>query len=257
MANSILEKLLALKTGIGICWLGNLGWLIRTEGRLLAFDLDLDRDSRLQPSPIATEELAPVLDIQFITHGHGDHFSGPTSRILAEQSACRFILPTNCLDNAREFGIPESRITIAHPFQAFELDGIPIEPRRALHGHTNFTVYRRANPEDCGYVLTLDGRKLYQPGDTVLLQEQLEDLEDTDILFVSPTLHNTHIEASKTLIEFLQPDYIFPQHFGTYIPNEQNSYWTVGYPDELKAVLPESLQTCFHKLDQGDVFHIA
>lgn len=254
MANRILEDLLAVETGIGICWLGNLGWLVRAQGLLIAFDLDLDRDSRLHPSPISTEELAPVLDIEFITHGHGDHFSGPTSKMLAQNATCRFVLPANCLDNAREFGIPTSRITVARPHEPFDISDIHVEPQRAFHGHTNFTVYRRANLEDCGYVITLEGQKLYQPGDTVLLQEHLEDFADVNILFVSPTLHNTHIEASKTLIEAIQPDHIFPQHFGTYVPTEQNSYWTVGYPDELQAALPQPLQERFHKLNQGMVF---
>ena len=76
------------------------------------------------------------------------------------------------------------------------------------------------------------------------------------VLFVSPTLHNMHLAASKTLIDTIAPDHIFPQHFGTYEPNEQNSYWTVGYPDELKASLSTELQDSFHKLEPGRVFTI-
>ena len=252
--NPILQKLLSVENGIGLCWLGNLGWLIRAGGRLIAFDLDLDRNSRLRPSPVSTQDIAPALDIEFITHGHGDHFSEPTSRILTGASGCRFVLPANCLEKARTLGIPEDRITVARPHQPFEIAGIPVEPRRALHGHTNFTVYRHANLDDCGYVLTLNGRKLYQPGDTVLLQEHFEDFSDVHILFVSPTLHNTHIRASAALIEAIRPAHIFPQHFGTYAPTEKNSYWTVGYPDELRDALPADLQARFHKLDQGVVF---
>ena len=44
--NPILQKLLSVEDGIGLCWLGNLGWLVRAEGRLIAFDLDLERDTR-------------------------------------------------------------------------------------------------------------------------------------------------------------------------------------------------------------------
>jgi len=255
--NAILEELLGVDSGIGVCWLGNLGWLVRAEGKLIAFDLDLDRDNRIQPSPIPTIDLAPVLDALLITHEHGDHFSGPTSKILLEHSACEFVLPVNCVSRGHSFGITDDRITVARPFEPMKICGFDVEPKRALHGHTNFTVYRRANMEDCGYVLKMAGHTVYQPGDTVLLQEHMEDFEDVDVLFVSPTLHNTHVDASQRLVEAIRPDYIFPQHFGTYQATEQNSYWTVGYPDELKSVLPEDLQARFHKLDQGVVFVIA
>ena len=44
------------------------------------------------------------------TRPHGDHFNAPTSRVLAEKSNCLFMLPRNCLEKAREFGIPQDRI---------------------------------------------------------------------------------------------------------------------------------------------------
>ncbi len=78
----------------------------------------------------------------------------------------------------------------------------------------------------------------------------------SNVLFVSPTEHNTHIKPSAFLINTIKPDYIFPQHFGTYIQNEENVYWTKGYPDELRTSLPESMQDHFHKLKQGEIFII-
>jgi L-ascorbate metabolism protein UlaG (beta-lactamase superfamily) len=255
--NPLLHDLLAIQDGIGLCWLGNNGWLIRAGGRLVATDLDLDRTNRLQPSPVPTADLAPVLDVVFITHVHGDHFGEPTARLLAAHSRCTFVVPASCVGRARDFGIPEARLVVARPRQPFEVAGIPVAPQRALHGHTSFSVYRQANLDDCGYLLTLGGRTLFQPGDTVLLQDHLEDLGDVDVLFVSPTLHNMHIAASKTLVETLRPGFVFPQHFDTYVPTDQNRYWTVGYPDELRAALSPSLQARFHKLDQGVIFRTA
>ncbi len=254
--SQILQELLAIRNAIGLCWLGNNGWLVRAGGKLVAFDLDLDRASRLRPSPVPTADLAPVLDVVFITHQHGDHFGESTARLLAERSRCTYVVPANCVERAQSLGLPDSRIAVARPRQPFTISGIPVEPQRALHGHTDFGVYRGANLDDCGYVLTLSGRRLFQPGDTVLLQDHLEDLGDIDVLFVSPTLHNTHIAASRTLIETVRPIFVFPQHFGTYQPTDQNSYWTVGYPDDLRAVLSPAMQSRFHKLDQGVIFRV-
>ena len=58
------------------------------------------------------------------------------------------------------------------------------------------------------------------------------------------------------LINRLEPAYIFPQHFGTFIETDANSFWTRGYPDELKLRLSSKLKERYHKLKQGEQFHI-
>ena len=81
-------------------------------------------------------------------------------------------------------------------------------------------------------------------------------MKNVDVLFVSPTVHNMHIERSLILINQIDPDYIFPQHFDTYITNPNNMFWTKGYPDELKIMLSEKYQSRYHKLKQGEMFVI-
>jgi len=251
----ILDDLIATREGIALCWLGNLGWLIRGDGLLVATDLDLDRPGRIQPSPVSSVEIAPLLDVHLITHEHEDHFSSPTCALLAEHSDCTFVVPANCADKARGLGVPETRLCVAHPGAPFAVRGLQVEPQRALHGHWHGSVYRGANLEDCGYLLELGDKRILQPGDTVLLHDHLE-LEHVDLLFVSPTDHNMHVERSAILINALEPAHIFPQHFGTYIETDANRYWTKGYPDELQAVLPRRMQERFHKLAQGDIHAI-
>lgn len=255
MNTTILEQLRSTTEGLALCWLGNLSWLIHAEARLIAFDLDLDHDLRREPSPIPTEEIAPFLDVLFVTHAHGDHFNATTAGILMAQGDCVFVLPLSCEAKAQAIGIPETRIRLVQPRESTTLLNVRVETLRALHGDRYQAVYRHANLEDCGYLLTLAGHRLLQPGDSVLLQDHLE-LEAIDILFVSPTDHNMHIGPATRLVRGLAPDHIFPQHFGTYTETEENRYWTHGYPDELRAALPEALRQRYHKLSLGEVFVI-
>jgi len=253
--NPILEELLSITEGIGLCWLGNIGWLLHTGDKLIAFDLDLENELRLKESPILTSEIAMYLDYHFVTHEHDDHFNFSTSRILAEQSKCIFIIPSNCKQKARQVGIPEERLKIAKPGTPFQLPDIDVHPVRAIHGHKGFTILESANPDDCGYKLGFGGKIILQPGDSILLGDHLEQ-KDVEVLFVSPTEHNMYIDKSAILIRTLNPDYIFPQHFGTYRETEENQYWTKGYPDELKETLSNDMQNRFFKLDQGELFVI-
>lgn len=242
-------------SNIRLCWLGNDGWVIHHNGITLAFDLDLMDSYRINESPVTVMELAPCLDYLFITHEHNDHFHDKTADVLNRESNCRFILPESCIEKADSLSIPGERRIIAHPGQPFSLDGIKVEPVRALHGHIKNSVYMGANLKDCGYTIHQGGMRIYQPGDTVLLHEHFE-MQDIDILFVSPTEHNTQVVNSLTMIEAIHPAFIIPQHFDTYPTDEQNYFWTRGYPDELYEALPDDMKQRYIKPVQGEIIVI-
>ncbi|MFC1544621.1 MBL fold metallo-hydrolase [Gemmatimonadota bacterium] len=250
-SKQILAEIRAHDDGVAVWWTGHNGWLIKSGGILIGTDLVLDAADRLQHSPVTANDLAGELDISFVTHEHGDHFNNKVSRVLAKSSDCLFVVPANCLEKARELGIPEKRIRVAVPGEPFDILGVHVLPIRALHGHSQFSVYRNANLQDCGYLITIGGKIFLQPGDSVLLQDHLE-LQNVDVLFFSPTEHNMHIQQSVMLINELEPDFILPQHRDTYRQTPQNRYWTNGYPYEVRTHLSRSLRERYHILEQGE-----
>lgn len=155
-----------------------------------------------------------------------------------------------------EIGIPKERILWVKP--ELELSLAPwlnVNTTRALHGHIEHSVYEYANMLDCGYRLQFNGRTIFQPEDSVLLHQHL-DMGSVDLLFVSLMEHNTYLEGSIYLINAINPGKIFAQHFGTYEIDEDNSYWTVGLPDELCALLPLKLKDSFSIPKQGEIYYI-
>ena len=246
----ILDEVKAHDSGLAVWWTGHNGWLIKSDRLLIGTDLATEDEARLYESPITAEELAPLLDVAFITHKHGDHFNRKTARVLSERGKCTFVMPANCVEEARRLGIPEGRIKVAAPRQPFELKGVKVSPLRAIHGNPKSAVYFDANLEDCGYLIELGGRTFLQPGDSVLLEDHLF-LKHVDVLFFSPTEHNMHIDASVILINELDPEYILPQHRDTYRVTPENRYWTSGYAHEVKLRLSKPLQSRYHILKQG------
>ena len=73
-----------------------------------------------------------------------------------------------------------------------------------------------------------------------------------DVLFFSPTEHNTYIDRSVILINALNPDYIFPQHRNTFRVTPENRFWTSAYPYEVKLRLSQALQEKYHILGMGE-----
>jgi L-ascorbate metabolism protein UlaG (beta-lactamase superfamily) len=255
-SRQILEEIKAHTNGMAIWWTGHNGWLIKYNDILIGTDLALESEERKILSPISALDLASELDISFITHEHGDHFERETSKILADNGKCIFVMPSNCEEIAiTDVSIPADRIKVAKPREAFSIGDIKIEPVRAIHGNPKYAVFYGANLEDCGYLITIGGKRLLQMGDTVLLEDHLF-LKHVDVLFFSPTEHNTHIEPSMILINELEPDYILPQHKNTYKVTEQNRYWTSGYPYEVKFRLSKQHQRNYYVLKMGEKIYI-
>lgn len=242
--------------GTAVWWTGHNGWLIKSGDTLVCTDLVLEtEEDRLYEPPVSAAEIAEDLDISFITHEHGDHFSRATSRILLEKSKCTFVMPESCLEAAREIGIPSERIYVAVPRDSFILKGVKVKTLRAIHGNPRFAIFYEANLQDCGYLITLGGKDFLQPGDTVLLEDHLF-LHHVDVLFFSPTEHNMHIQQSLILINELEPDYILPQHRNTFRVTDQNRYWTTAYDYEVKMYLSKALQNRYYILDHGENLEI-
>ena len=236
--------------GISVWWAGHNSWLIKSGNLLISTDLWLENGPRFSPAPITAQELTK-LDVSFVTHAHDDHFNKYTSSILLEKSNCIFVMPESCLSKARELHIPDNRIRVAKPREPFEIKGIKVNPVRAIHGNANFAIYYEANLQDCGYQITLDSTTFLQPGDSYLLEDHLF-LKHVNVLFFSPTEHNTYIDRSVIMINTLNPDFIFPQHHSTIKYDASNRFWAKGYPDEVRILLSQELKDKYHILQPGD-----
>jgi L-ascorbate metabolism protein UlaG (beta-lactamase superfamily) len=260
-AGKVLQEIRSHRSGMAVWWVGNAGWLIKNDDLLIGTDLDLSLEEKIQPPPITAEELAGELDVAFVSHHHGDHCNGTTIRTLAQGSRTTFVLPQPCLKELAPLNLAKNRVVIPEPGNPFQVKTIQVDPVHAIHGNQEFTVLTRepdfieSIAHNCGYVINLGGKRLFHPGDSVLTEEHL-GLKNIDVLFVSPTVHNMYLDRSMILINRLQPAYIFPQHFGTYQQDEENMFWTRGYPDELKLRLSQELQKRYHKLNLGDMFVI-
>lgn len=260
-SDRILNQIRSHQKGIAIWWTGNAGWLIKSDHLLIGTDLTLDNDEKVQPPPVSAAEIAADLDVLLVTHHHGDHCNSETIRKLVMTGKCIFVLPSPCLKELGDIKIPRDRLIVPEPLHPFVVKGLRVEPIHAIHGNQEFTVLTR-EPDfienithNCGYVLETHGKRFLEPGDSVLTEEHLS-LRKIDVLFISPTVHDMHIDRSTILINHLQPAYIFPQHFGTYKEIDDELFWRRGYPDELKLNLAPDLQRRYHKLAQGQMFEI-
>ncbi|MCR4920295.1 MAG: MBL fold metallo-hydrolase [Bacteroidaceae bacterium] len=150
----------------------------------------------------------PKADYILVTHEHRDHYDEATLRLLSAD-ATRLIMNPRC---AEMFGADKAE-TMKNGDKKQVSDDIAIEAVPAYNtteGHLQFHPQGRDN----GYILTLDGLRIYIAGDTEDIPE-MADIKDIDIAFLpcnQPYTMTTEqvVRAAKTV----KPRVLFPYHYG-------------------------------------------
>lgn len=154
---------------IGLFWLGQAGFALRGDGVTVLIDPFLSpRPDRLVAAPAVAEDLA-FADLVLATHEHRDHLDLPSWPALASGTA-RFVVPRPLVDRAAAVVGPE-RVIGAAPGLVLELGRVRVSPVPARHGVTIGDAYAfgllPGEYRYLGYVVELNGVRVYHAGDTI------------------------------------------------------------------------------------------
>jgi len=170
-------------------------------------------DPFLTGNPNAAARPEDVLvDYVLLTHGHGDHIGDGVAIAKADSATivAPFELANYCaaqgvevhpmhIGGAHEFPFGRVKLTIAH------------------HGSAAPDGTYTGNP--CGFLITMDGKTLYHPGDTGLFLDMklIGEMNDIDMA-VLPIGDNftMGIDDAVKATEFLQPKLVVPMHYKTF-----------------------------------------
>ena len=148
----------------------------------------------------------PKADYIFVTHEHGDHFDKEAIKLLANKS-------TQLVMNKRCEEMYDGKCAVLQNDQKATLGAIKVEAVPAYNtteGHTQFHPKGRDN----GYILTIDGLRIYIAGDTEDIPE-MQDIKDIDTSFLPCNQPYTMtpaqlVKAARTI----KPKVLFPYHYG-------------------------------------------
>ncbi len=149
-------------------------------------------------------------DVIFITHDHFDHFS-PEDIAKAANSETIFAAPAAMKGDFEKIGIDESRVVFMAPGESTVIAGIPVE---AVHAYNTLKPFHTKNKGWLGYVVTVDGTRVYVCGDT-------DDTLDAravkcDIICVPiGGIYTMDAKAAAALVKAVKPQYAIPIHYGS------------------------------------------
>ncbi|MCH5307437.1 MAG: MBL fold metallo-hydrolase [Prevotella sp.] len=145
-------------------------------------------------------------DYVFVTHGHFDHFDKEAIRVLSDDK-------TLVVTNKRCAEMLGAGKVMANGDVLQIADDITVEAVPAYNtteGHLQFHPKGRDN----GYVLTIDGLRIYVTGDTEDIPE-VANLHDIDIAFLP--CNQPYTMTTNQLVNVarvLKPSVLFPYHYG-------------------------------------------
>ena len=141
--------------GASLEWLGQSCFKIKSD-RVIYID------------PFKIPENSEKADLIFITHEHYDHCSIEDVNKIKKESTI-IIAPQKCLT---KLGI-EGKTVVPH--QKLEVEGIKIETTYAYNVDKE---YHMKTTNNVGYVIEINGKRIYHAGDTDLIPEMnaLDDI---------------------------------------------------------------------------------
>ncbi|GCF08436.1 MBL fold metallo-hydrolase [Dictyobacter arantiisoli] len=194
---------------VALWWLGQAGFVLRADGMTILIDPFLrEMENRAVPPPFTAAECPPV-DLILYTHEHIDHLDIPTLEVLAKQpTKPRILAPRPILDQLLRAGVDPESLQGVQPDEEIKIGAATIYPVPAWHGLSFPPVEYSFGKEISnglyrylGYVVELNGVRIYHAGDTLVFDGLSERLRGFQIdLGLLPINGRSYFREQQSLI---------------------------------------------------------
>lgn len=151
-------------------------------------------------------------DYVFITHSHSDHFSLDDIRKVIKSSTI-LVVPTKMEDDARELSAEVKSIIPLKPGIYKELSGLEVE---TIPAYNTVKPFHPRRAEWLGYILRIDGKRVYIAGDTGATKEAKQVRCDIALVPVGGT-YTMDVKRAAELVNIIRPEYAIPTHYGSIV----------------------------------------
>lgn len=235
--------------GLRFTWLRQAGFLVEGAHGSVVFDPFLTELPGTLVPPARTPEQLGRVSVVLGSHEHADHIDGPAfARIAAASDVPRFVVPRPVVGLTVAAGVPEGRVIGAQPDEVIEVGAVRIHPVPARHGvHASDAYDFGQGLSDglyryLGYVIELDGVRVYHAGDTVAYPGMVERIRALDVhVALLPINGRDHFREQQDVVGNLTPreaadlaaavgvDLVVPMHYETVPGNTEDPGVFVAY----------------------------
>ncbi len=181
---------------ICIWWLGQSGYALKTMSSLFYIDLYLSEHLtlkyettekphiRMTEAPLRGGEITDAKWV-FASHKHSDHLDpGTLPDLFAASPDAHLVLPAPLVDHAVGLGLDRARLIPTTGDETFNVGKLVVTSIPSAH--PTFEMTLKGHYPFVGYLIEVDGLRLYHSGDTLVYDDLDARLRDfaPDILFL-------------------------------------------------------------------------
>lgn len=153
-----------------------------------------------------------------ITHDHYDHFS-PEDITKVGRSDTVLIVPEKMKMKAYKAATSVGRICTVKPGTYHVLDGLELE---TVHAYNHVKPFHPKSAEWVGYILRLDGKRIYIAGDTDLTKESKQVQCDIALVPIGGT-YTMNAKKAAELVNCIRPSVAIPTHYGSIVGKKEDA----------------------------------
>jgi L-ascorbate metabolism protein UlaG (beta-lactamase superfamily) len=172
----------------------------------------IDAENVIYFDPLELKQGSAPADIILITHEHFDHCS-PKDVAKIQKKGTVVVTTAGCAKKL------SGETKIIKPGDTITVKGVKIEAVPA------YNIDKKFHPKDAGwvgYVITVEGTRIYHAGDTDFIPEMKTIKTDIAFLPVSGTYVMTADEAVKAA-EAIKPQVAIPMHYGSIVGSDKDA----------------------------------
>ena len=177
-----------------------------------------DRIGTIYLDPFEIKDETHDADYILITHPHYDHFSLQDIMKVVKDSTV-LVVPESMLEEARELSPNVKEIVTVTPGIYKEIAGLEIE---TIPAYNNLKPFHPRRAEWVGYILLLDGKRVFIAGDTGLTKENRQVKCDIALVPIGGT-YTMDAKKAAELINIIRPEVAIPTHYGSVVGKPQDA----------------------------------
>ena len=159
--------------------------------------------------PFQMKEEPKDADFVLITHDHYDHFS-PEDIGKVSKADTILVVPEKMAAKAQEVSGMVRKIETVKPSVYREMGGLEFE---TVPAYNTLKPFHPKSAEWVGYILRIDGKRIYIAGDTDATKEAKAVKCDIALVPIGGT-YTMDAKKAAELINTIRPDVAIPVHYG-------------------------------------------